>query len=89
VADRWYASSKTCSSCETITEELPLSVREWTCNSCHTQHDRDLNAAINLKKYAVSSTVKACGEEGAGLGRKIKVKPASVKQEFNTITTYG
>lgn len=88
VAERWYASSKTCSDCGTVTEELPLSVREWTCNHCHIQHDRDVNAAINLKNYAVSSTVKACGEEGSGLGRKIKVKPASVKQEFNTIATY-
>lgn len=89
VADRWYASSKTCSCCGTVKEELPLSVREWTCSTCHVQHDRDVNAAINLEKYAVSSTVKACGEEGAGLGRKTKVKPSSVKQESNTIATYG
>ncbi len=38
-------------------------------------------AAINLRSYAVSSTVAACGEEGSGLGRKLKTKPASVKQE--------
>lgn len=51
--------------------------------------DRDHNAAVNLKNMAVSSMVSACGEEGAGLGRKIKVKPVSVKQEVNAITTYG
>ena len=44
-------------------------------------HNRDLNAAINLKNLAVSSTVSACGEEGSGSGRKTGVKPASVKQE--------
>jgi putative transposase len=43
-----------------------------------------VNAAINLQQYAVSSIVKACGEEGAGLNRKVKAKPASAKQESNT-----
>jgi putative transposase len=89
VADRWFASSKICSCCAHKLDILPLSVREWVCPTCHVQHDRDQNAAINLKNMAVSSTVLACGEEGAGLGRKTKVKPASVKQEVNTIATYG
>lgn len=43
--------------------------------------DRDLNAAMNLKNNAASSAVPACGEEGSGSDRKIKVKPASAKQE--------
>ena len=89
VADRWFASSKTCSNCGDKLESLSLSVRQWTCPACGKNHDRDVNAAINLKHYAVSSTVSACGEEGAGLSRKTKVKPASVKQEVNAITTYG
>ena len=46
-------------------------------------HDRDVNAAINLKNMAVSSTVTACGEEGSGSGRKTQVKPASTKQEVS------
>lgn len=89
VADRWFASSKTCSNCGDKLESLSLSVRQWACPACGKNHDRDVNAAINLKHYAVSSTVSACGEEGAGLSRKTKVKPASVKQEVNAITTYG
>lgn len=84
VADRWYSSSKTCSNCGHKLETLPLAVRKWTCPACGTTHDRDLNAAINLKNLAVSSTVSACGEEGSGLGRKLKTKPASVKQELST-----
>lgn len=88
VADRWFASSKLCSVCEHKHETLTLSVREWVCPGCNTRHDRDVNAAINLKNYAVSSTVSACGEEGAGLSRKTKVKPASMKQEVNARTTY-
>jgi len=83
VADRWFASSKTCSDCGNKLDVLPLAVREWMCPACGVVHDRDVNAAINLKNLAVSSTVSACGEEGAGGGRKIAVKPASVKQEVS------
>ncbi len=85
VADRFFASSKTCSTpgCGHKVDKLPLSVREWTCPVCGAVHDRDVNAANNLQEYAVSSTVSACGGEGSGLGRKPKTKPAPVKQEFN------
>ena len=76
VADRFFASSKTCSACGHQLDELPLSVRVWTCPGCGMAHDRDVNAAVNLKNMAVSSTVAACGEEGAGPRRKTKTKPA-------------
>ena len=89
VADRWYPSSKTCSACGHKLEALPLSVREWTCPECGSVHDRDVNAAINLRNLAVSSTVSACGEDGSGLGRKLKAKPASAKQESSSKATYG
>ena len=89
VADRFYPSSKTCSVCGYKRESLPLSVRKWKCPGCGTDHNRDLNAAINLKNMAVSSTVTACGEEGSGSSRKTRVKPSSEKQEasgrFNQI----
>lgn len=62
VADRWFPSSKMCNVCGTKTKSLPLHVREWTCGECDTCHDRDLNAAINLRNLAVSSTATACGE---------------------------
>jgi len=88
MADRWFASSKTCSDCGWKLEELPLSVRSWTCPNCGAEHERDVNAAKNLKEYAVSSTVSACGEEGSDQERKFLVKPASVKQEVSTKDTY-
>lgn len=81
VADRWFPSSKTCSECGARNERLSLSVRQWTCSGCGERHDRDVNAAINLKNYAVSSTVSACGGEGAGLDGIVQVKPAPAKQE--------
>ena len=84
LADRWFASSKTCSGCGHRLETLPLAVREWTCPACAACHDRDVNAAVNLRNMAVSSTVSACGEEGAGRRRKTAVKPASVKQEASS-----
>ena len=84
VADRFFASSKTCSCCAHKLDDLPLSVRQWACPACGKEHDRDVNAAINLKNYAVSSTVSACGGEGAGRCRKTKVKPSPMKQEANS-----
>jgi putative transposase len=89
VADRFYPSSKTCSGCGHRLEALPLAVRDWMCPACGTRHARDVNAAINLKNMAVSSTASACGEEGSGLGRNLKTKPASVKQESSSKLPMG
>jgi putative transposase len=55
VVNRWYPRSKICSACGYKMGKMPLSVREWTCPACQTHHDRDVNAAINLKKVAESS----------------------------------
>jgi len=79
VVDRFFPSSKTCHSCGTI-HPMKLSDRIMVCD-CGNIMDRDLNAAMNLKNNAASSAVPACGEEGSGSDRKIKVKPASAKQE--------
>jgi putative transposase len=48
--DRFFPSSKLCSSCGHLLEELPLSVREWDCPACGVHHDRDITAATNIKK---------------------------------------
>jgi putative transposase len=83
-ASRWFPSSKMCSACGRISEELPLSIREWTCE-CGTFHARDINAARNLRRYALHrascARINACGEEGSGAGLTPSVKPASLKQE--------
>jgi putative transposase len=54
--DRFYPSSKTCSSCGTIQSSLPLRIREWTCESCGAVHDRDINAAKNLMALGTSAS---------------------------------
>jgi putative transposase len=79
--DRWYPSSKLCSCCGYKLESLALGTRHWTCPGCAAEHDRDVNAAVNLKNMAVSSIATACGGEGAGPACKRRVKPAPVKQE--------
>ncbi len=86
-ADRFFPSSKLCSACGVIQDEMPLSLRIWTCPACNTTHDRDLNAAINLARHAVSSTVSACGGEGSGSGHLAPVKPAPAKQEVSAKAT--
>lgn len=55
LVDRFFPSSKTCSVCGEINENLTLADREWTC-ACGVLHDRDMNAARNLEIVAVSST---------------------------------
>jgi putative transposase len=53
-ADRWFASSKTCSICGYINKELELSDRKWNCPNCGIEHDRDQNAGQNLKNYGLN-----------------------------------
>jgi putative transposase len=57
--DRFYPSSKTCSACGHVLEELTLDVREWGCPCCGATHDRDINAAKNI--LAVGLIASACG----------------------------
>ena len=52
IIGRFDPSSKTCSSCGYINKELKLSDREWTC-SCGVSHDRDINAAINIRNFGL------------------------------------
>jgi putative transposase len=87
VASRFFPSSKLCSACGRIQDKLPLTVRVWTCPACRTTHDRDQNAATNLARYAVSSTVSACGGEGSGNRHMTVVKPAPAKQEVGAKAT--
>jgi putative transposase len=57
LADRWYPSSKLCSACGERNGALTLRERAWTCGGCGAQHDRDVNAAINLQRLATGAPV--------------------------------
>jgi len=52
---RFEPSSKTCSNCGTVNKELTLKDREWTCSSCSTVLNRDVNAAVNIKSFALKN----------------------------------
>jgi len=65
--DRWFPSSKRCSCCGHTLASLPLTVRDWTCPACATHHDRDINAAVNIK--AAGLAVLALGESVRGIGQ--------------------
>lgn len=58
--DRFFPSSKTCSSCGWIKQDLTLAIREWTCESCSEVHDRDVNAAKNILNQGIN-ILSGCG----------------------------
>ncbi|SDJ45854.1 putative transposase [Actinokineospora alba] len=58
---RWLPSSKTCSACGHVRDDLPLKIREWTCHECAAVHDRDHNAARNILAAGLAERLNACG----------------------------
>ncbi|MBE9239139.1 transposase, partial [Anabaena aphanizomenioides LEGE 00250] len=81
IVDRFYPSSKTCSSCGEKKSSLSLSQRVFKCDSCGFEIDRDLNAAINLKQETVRLIVLACGLDSADTARSSVSVVELVKQE--------
>lgn len=68
VVDRWAPTSKTCSHCGSYQQKMPLSVREWTCPDCATRHDRDVNAAKVILKFATAGNA---GTDARGGGKNL------------------
>ena len=62
--DRFAPSSKTCSQCGYIYKGLKLSERSWTCPECGTHHDRDFNAACNIKEFGLKALPTERGKSG-------------------------
>ena len=83
VAGRWFPSSKTCSDCGHQIGALPLSIREWVCPACGVRHDRDINAARNIR--AAGLAVLACGG-GVRPQRSTPGGQSSAKQEPQRVT---
>ena len=75
--DRFDPTSKTCSVCEYKLSDLPLHIREWTCPECGATHDRDVNAAKNILRWASPEVMPV---EGA---------KRSLKQESNRASMYS
>jgi len=82
--DRWFPSSKTCSVCNYKYDSLALTDRSWECPQCHTVHDRDVNAAVNIRNeglriYSESTNRRADGVSSlrlAGTNTALSEKPS-------------
>jgi len=90
VISRWEPTSQTCSCCGSRGGKLALSIREWTCLNCGTTHDRDVNAAKNIKVAGGHSETKT----GRGGRRKTSVKgaaacEASTHREYVQLSLFG
>lgn len=90
--DRWFPSSKLCSNCYYQIDKLSLDVREWTCPHCGNRHDRDGNAATNIRAEGIrmlqtdGTAVSANGGEvRPKLGRKSFLRHSPAMLEAYTI----
>jgi putative transposase len=91
--DRFFPSSQICSHCGHRDGKKPLSVREWTCSNCGTHHDRDENAAKNIREeglriLAAGTTATALGDS-VRLSRSNSVMRGSVNRESHVTATQG
>jgi len=83
--NRFFPSSKTCSSCSHIQKLMALSIRNWTCNKCGETHDRDINAAKNIRNEAqrmIAAGIAGTANRGnvsRGKGRKSSVLAVAVE----------
>ena len=87
--DRFFPSSKTCNVCLNQVSELPLHLRSWTCENCHTKHDRDINASKNIRDEALRILSLGTGDTANGgsvrrLGGKISYLKDAIPDEVRS-----
>ena len=88
VADRWFASSKTCSGCGTAKAKLALSERTYVCTACGLVLDRDVNAALNLAALAADTgELRRELPDGSDVRPVVLARPAVAPPREESITT--
>jgi len=88
--DRFFPSSKTCSVCNYIYQDLTLKERDWTCPSCKANHDRDINASINILNQGLNIS-SVSGTDSDAKQKRSKALPLgeSVTSEAHKALDYG
>lgn len=88
-ANRWYPSSQICNNCGYQYKKLILSDREWTCPNCGEHHDRDMNAARNLRGYLPQELREVRSVEGTeGLASlALEISGVSNETERDKVTS--
>ena len=81
--DRFFPSSKTCSHCYHKIKELPLNIRSWTCSNCGTHHNRDVNAAINIRDEGLR--ILSVGSIDTAHGGRVKPVRLAEKVSFDEV----
>jgi putative transposase len=77
--DRFFPSSKMCSCCGYVMDNLPLDIREWSCPSCGTHHDRDGNAALIIRNEGVRILTMGGGNPVPASGACVRPDSREVK----------
>ncbi|UWU49010.1 putative transposase [Limnospira platensis C1] len=89
VIDRWIPTSQTGSGCGFRGGKKELNMREWTCLNCGTSHDRDVNAAINIKVAGGHlETLNGCGERVRLSVKKAHLNEASTRPAFQQLSIF-
>ena len=83
--DRFAPSTKTCNGCGHVIESIGLDVREWTCPSCGTTHDRDLNAAQNILDIGLREIYDLSSDELAEYKRRESVRPSAAMPKADSM----
>ena len=87
--DRWTPTSGTCSCCGFRGGKKELNVREWICLNCGSSHDRDVNAAINIKVAGgLSETLNGRGGRRKTTAKVAVAIEASTQPEFKQLSIF-